>query len=289
MAISEPLADGLDPCHTFMNQALVDSLLQVIREADVLHRPAVGFCIVGFLSRLNERHFKRFVPTLYNQDFLELPGLTYIYASNINGNYLARKQILIYLNFPVFVSRLCKAIDDDHVPNIPLMYQGSEVTSVLPIPIGSDTAVPSFTRIPFHDFMVLPPPLTSDAGASFATCHIPIMTSAEFILEGEWTGFYSLGVQEGCTFDAPMCHIQFAKSKPIPSRGRLYLTARGVDSVGMFSLDGFVSQRTGEIDMHKRYDLGFAWAWSALMTPFGIVGNWGDKHHGGWLWLWKTN
>jgi len=69
------------------------------------------------------------------------------------------------------------------------------------------------------------------------------------------------------------------------------LSAQGAaDGIGNFDLTGEINQQSGMITMEKRYNDNTSWRWTAVMTPFGIVGHWGRAGRvGGWLWLWKAS
>ncbi|KAF2498932.1 hypothetical protein BU16DRAFT_524952 [Lophium mytilinum] len=73
----------------------------------------------------------------------------------------------------------------------------------------------------------------------------------------------------------------------------------GVDSVGGFTLLGSLRETDdGRVLLHlaKTYTTvhgghaGHSWEWRAWVTPFGIVGAWGNLNTDvfqGYLWLWK--
>ncbi|KAF3930025.1 hypothetical protein ABW19_dt0201189 [Dactylella cylindrospora] len=69
------------------------------------------------------------------------------------------------------------------------------------------------------------------------------------------------------------------------------ITASGKDGYGGFKLYGRIYQNTGKVLFKKVYSQGsqpgVEWAWLAFMTPFGIVGRWGGRGYGGYVWLWK--
>lgn len=135
--------------------------------------------------------------------------------------------------------------------------------------------------------------------------HLPVMTTKEFIEEGEWTGYYSHGVDHNnlTFFDAPMHNIKLCvdgmtnRTSETPTNGRLSndntdieVFGEGIDSVGNFTIAGTISGN-GVVALRKTYQAGFWWSWNARMTPWGIMGYWGslstDRH--GWVWLWKRD
>lgn len=153
---------------------------------------------------------------------------------------------------------------------------------------------PTTLNIPFHSFMDLPLPFSPNANEAFATCHLRTMTSTEFLQDGEWAGYYcfnGLRNQENVHFDPPMTGIRFVACEHDTEPKRLFLVAAGIDSVGSFHLQGDIDSETGKVMIMKQYSNGdhWSWAWHCLMTPFGIVGSWGSREWGGWLWLWKTD
>jgi hypothetical protein len=150
--------------------------------------------------------------------------------------------------------------------------------------------MPPFTHdIPFPSFMNLAPPFSPDAAARLSTCHLSTMTSPEFLEDGEWAGYYCFFPRANTIhFDPPMSGIRFSTSRAAADPRRLSLASDGVDGVGPFHLSGEVDPETRSIVMTKRYH-GFGWNWYCVMTPYGIVGSWGEEFWGGWLWLWKTS
>jgi hypothetical protein len=136
---------------------------------------------------------------------------------------------------------------------------------------------PSPYRIPFPGIFENPVPFTNLGLKS----HLPVMTSASFLEDAEWVGYYTHNMDFRYTlFDPPMYGIRFTSS----STG---FQASGLDNVGKFTLDGTVASG-GTVRMRKTYAQGFWWEWNAQMTPFGIVGTWGRSNapHG-YVWLWK--
>lgn len=162
------------------------------------------------------------------------------------------------------------------------------------IPSGEmlSIAVPTSTSIPFHLMMDVPLPFSPGAEMELASCHLAKMTTAGFLEDGEWAGFYSTsyGARGGpANFDPPMHGIRFATTTNSDSSATIDLHATGEDGVGTFSLDGKLLPVTGQMTFTKRYFGGFPkWDWACLMTPVGIVGSWGPNGYGGWIWLWKT-
>ncbi|EWC47822.1 hypothetical protein DRE_03022 [Drechslerella stenobrocha 248] len=155
-------------------------------------------------------------------------------------------------------------------------------------------APPSGYDIPFTRFMQLPAP-GADA-AEFVWCHLDTMTSKEFIEEGQWIGMYTYGTM--ARMDPLMVDIKFRVVDP-PAGGQegnaqvLDVAASGIDGLNEFALYGKIYRATGKVVLTKAYlrdgENTLKWNWIAFMTPFGIVGGWGDPRWGGGIWLWKED
>ncbi|KAK6330762.1 hypothetical protein TWF718_002962 [Orbilia javanica] len=69
--------------------------------------------------------------------------------------------------------------------------------------------------------------------------------------------------------------------------------ATAKDGLGNFVLWGKFYPQTGKVHLTKVYyqglESGTMWNWTAFMTPFGIVGRWGHRNFGGYIWLWKED
>lgn len=82
-----------------------------------------------------------------------------------------------------------------------------------------------------------------------------------------------------------------ASSSPPPSK--LTLEAQGgKDGVtGEFDFFGTVSINTGHVSLRKAYKGAHYWEYEGVMTPVGIVGEWGREGTGynGYFWLWKRS
>ena len=168
-------------------------------------------------------------------------------------------------------------------------------------PITTASQLPTWQDIPFHTFMQLPKMFGPNAAKDFALCHLAKMTTSEFLADGEWRGFYSVP-NSTAKYDPPMHGIKFSAKDLSPAgpieriAGPVELIAMdGRDGVGAFSLVGTVSKSNGWVDLRKEYKNlagttggSLSWNWYGVMTPFGIVCNWGAPGWGGWVWLWKA-
>ncbi|KAG0646359.1 hypothetical protein D0Z07_8118 [Hyphodiscus hymeniophilus] len=152
-----------------------------------------------------------------------------------------------------------------------------------PLVLG-ETPLPSPSRIPFWDLLGEPMPFSNFSGIG----HLPVMTSRSFLESGEWVGYYDYSMNlRRARWDPHMKGIRFAAA---PEFGRWAFKASGSDGVGDFTLEGTVVMN-GEIEMKKiyiNYPGQLSWDWKASMTPFGIVGTWGQRlQQHGYFWLWK--
>lgn len=152
-------------------------------------------------------------------------------------------------------------------------------------------------QMDFQDFMAIPSPRGSCA-MSFTTCHLPTMTSPEFLC-GRWRGYYTdqraflrRRGRQG-TFDPAMCNVRIVAKAPQQLLGVsacIDRSSRGTDAHGEFALNGQVLG-DGSISLVKSYIvMGWSWIWTGRVTPFGWVGTWGSPlTTGGYFWLWKED
>ena len=160
--------------------------------------------------------------------------------------------------------------------------------------VGRIVPAPTAFDIPFHTMMDLPPPFDSKAAEKFASSHLARMATPEFIEDGEWVGYYSAfagRITKPPKFDPPMHSVRFSalRSSTLPNE-TLSLTGEGKDGVGPFHLCGSLSVATGCLRMDKKYqNAPIHWVWRGILTPYGIVANWGYSNGGGWVWLWKAS
>ena len=143
--------------------------------------------------------------------------------------------------------------------------------------------------VPFTAFMDLEPPFSPDSVDKFSTCHIQKMVNATFLEDGEWVGYYSI-FGPPMMVDPPMTGIYFETIPEDHEYSHLSLEsfrvhARGTDSIGDFTLSGWMEKQTGNFEITKQYIGSHSWSWTGLMTPFGLVGMWGESAD--WFWLWK--
>ena len=152
----------------------------------------------------------------------------------------------------------------------------------------------------FHQSSILPSPFSRLHLEEISTCHLRTMTCKQYLENGEWVGVYTLSHRSRypIEFDPPMQGIRFTAT--VSEDGGscdVALHAEGSDGVGQFDLSGDLTSATGKILMIKQYVSVFPghgvlarWVWSLYMSPFGMVGSWGDDHIGGvggLVYLWK--
>lgn len=182
------------------------------------------------------------------------------------------------------------------------LIQASAVLPLLLIAIATSSHalrqrfLPIPANIPFAKFMDIPNVFRNSAEL-FTTCHYQAMTTPEF-LSGRWLGYYSdhrwFGINRMVRIDPPMQCIQvFAYEPTEEARTRLRIKAvidretRGYDACGDFRLSGRVRE-DGLVSVAKQYlGSGDSWTWTGRITPFGIIGVWGDHSFGGYFWIFK--
>lgn len=145
---------------------------------------------------------------------------------------------------------------------------------------------PTSNSIPFSSMMDLPLPFSPTATIDLPSCHMAKMTTAEFIEDGEWAGYYCTTSQLHSYqyFQTPLYGVRFVATGEGDSASTLNLQGTGNDGTGVFDLDGTFFQETGQIVLTKEYVGGQVWTLVGIMTPMGIVGSWGSSDYGGWLW-----
>jgi hypothetical protein len=161
---------------------------------------------------------------------------------------------------------------------------------------GAELPVPS--KIPFHSFMDIESIFDAPA-ACFDTCHIRGMTDSDFLSSGPWIGYYTderlHDYSTRTLFDPQMFDIHIVARELSPhdatARGactKIDRQTRGKDSHGDFRLEGRI-YADGSVDIVKTYLVhDNSWVWTGQVTPFGIVGHWGNQwQFGGYFWIWK--
>ena len=197
---------------------------------------------------------------------------------------LMQKRVRALIAVGVFSLFLRKAIESGGIRSPVYVLQQPAVI-----------AVPTPTDVPLHSMLDVPLPFTSGASVEMLSCHLAKMTTVKFLEDGEWAGFYSVpyfpwGVRDDAVyFDPPMHGIRFIATAQCGDPTVISLHGTGEDAIGAFDLEGKITPETGNINLRKTYSGGDpAWDWVCIMTPVGIVGSWGQRAYGGWIWLWKT-
>lgn len=136
------------------------------------------------------------------------------------------------------------------------------------------------------------------------------------IEDEEWYGYYvytlgdSSNSSSGGAQDPAMenIHFKLGSGSPVPSSRsqgsmttsptvtyspKLPLEARGgKDGVsGEFDFIGSINANTGMMNLRKSYRGAHYWDYEGVMTPLGLVGEWGREGTGydGYFWLWKRS
>ncbi|KAF2256156.1 hypothetical protein BU26DRAFT_557631 [Trematosphaeria pertusa] len=158
--------------------------------------------------------------------------------------------------------------------------------------------LPCPSRTLFRSYMDIPL-VYRNTTVEFSYCHTHRMTAPEF-LSGRWMGYYTdqrnLIHSRYAIVDPPMRNINLIArprdrtDRPDPHiRAMVDRETRGVDSHGAFLLYGEIHEN-GKVDVIKSYPAqGWDWMWHGEVTPFGIIGHWGDLsgNFGGYFWIWK--
>lgn len=116
---------------------------------------------------------------------------------------------------------------------------------------------------------------------------LPMIISRSFLEDGEWVGYYNLGMDiMNASIDPPMQRIRF-QTEEVDEHGKIKLKSSGVDRVGGFDLTGWV-RRDGKVRINKDYAPGPQWDWDGMLGPLGIIGSWGTGGRSyGMFWIWK--
>lgn len=134
------------------------------------------------------------------------------------------------------------------------------------------------------------------------------------IEDEEWYGYYvyTLGDNDnpspgGAQQDPAMenIHFKLGSGPPVPGSRSQASTATtmypskvsieahgGKDGVmAEFDFAGSINTSTGMINLRKSYRGAHHWDYEGIMTPLGIVGEWGREGTGfdGYFWLWKRS
>ena len=198
----------------------------------------------------------------------------------------------------------------------PLPWHGPFGNSILPRPPSG---------IPFLNLMRLPAPFPSSEGADEAaltTCHLEAMTTPAFFADDEWVGYqFSSDARRDSAlhqmhFDAREVGKSMAVgitarpgegSRPLPhdrsdAPGSVKLLSHTAFRRSRMILVGTVCRTSGWVHLQKQYSGCVVWHYAGVMTPFGIVGTWGEtitgdegpglwgqKEMKGWFWLFKKS
>jgi hypothetical protein len=153
---------------------------------------------------------------------------------------------------------------------------------------------PVACQIPFSTFMTAPLPFSFSSADIFHNCHLPAMTTPEFIESGEWAGYFcsNTDMRPGGqpAFNVPIQGIRFTtiihKEDSILDLCSITL----FDSATCpFHLEGKLLRDWGKmIFVLCFHTSGTKIPMQAIVTPFGIVASHGYGNLRLWMWLWKT-
>ena len=152
---------------------------------------------------------------------------------------------------------------------------------------------PSVPDVSLHSLTDFPLPLTSMDSAHLDTFHLAEMCSPEYLEDGPWTGIWTTDPHQHLTVERPMPAFYFRVRRHSSAQPDV-VEIRAVlkDRLGFGKIEGSVDRRSGKVPLSmapaEEGTWSSDWHWSCLMTPFGIVGSYGDDLLGGWVWLWKV-
>ena len=189
------------------------------------------------------------------------------------------------------VSLVRDSVPNDYVNNY---WRGSNLSQCEALRTLTDPIIDSAS---LHHVIKFSLPFEDSSALSLSTAHLATMTALDFLEAAEWIGIYTMSFPRETTkpdlpspvrYDPPMQGIYFAAGIDTHQPHVVCVSGTGHDKVGEFNLDGYIHRLNGYVDITKTYSTGRpVWHWHGLMTPFGIVGTWGGRRQGGWVWLWK--
>ncbi|THU80477.1 hypothetical protein K435DRAFT_497378 [Dendrothele bispora CBS 962.96] len=112
----------------------------------------------------------------------------------------------------------------------------------------------------------------------------------EFLVQEEksWIGYDSrpLGSRR-ITFDPVM--TMNLKRTAFSSDTTIVFEGSGVNAIYSFTLQGTIDLRQGTVEARRFYvNSGHSWKLIGFVTPFGLIGRWGEPACGGWWWIWPA-
>lgn len=207
----------------------------------------------------------------------------------------------------VFFESLCGLVEDDASSLHPLDLVMSMILWQVLADLGVERPV---ITLPLMDRMLMarskdsaPPPFMGGE-MDPTTFHVASMSQKAFIEDGDWCGYYSYDtlLMNPPHIDPAMESVKLrlhdTNSSELSSEiinetsssnahSLHSISGNGKDSVGNFRLSGQLFS-DGRMPMTKIYDQGIHWDWDTCVTPWGIMGFWGQSDSTyGWVWLWK--
>ncbi|KAH9955937.1 hypothetical protein BC827DRAFT_824782 [Russula dissimulans] len=100
-----------------------------------------------------------------------------------------------------------------------------------------------------------------------------------------WAGYYT--TLDALRRDPPMfLELLSAEAPRNANPSHVYFRGEGHDGVGTFTIEGSCNTLLGMVDATKVYAT-HSWEWRGVITPFGMVGAWGESGWScGWWWIW---
>jgi len=103
--------------------------------------------------------------------------------------------------------------------------------------------------------------------------------------ETPWLGYYTTQGYPRIYFD-PLMRMTL---KRVITDENVVFEGSGSDGIDTFSLRGRIDLERGTLEAEKAYhNQSLKWKWTGFVTPFGLVGRWGEAAWGGWWWIWPA-
>lgn len=109
--------------------------------------------------------------------------------------------------------------------------------------------------------------------------------------DGEWCGYYTLGVRVSRAIETPIGRVRFEKLREDPAV--MTVRASGLEGRDNITIEGWIRLQDGRVFLELRQPGRRGWDWRGQMTPLGIsglryrpgttVGPWGM------FWIWRQD
>ncbi|KAL8777066.1 MAG: hypothetical protein Q9194_002774 [Teloschistes cf. exilis] len=118
-----------------------------------------------------------------------------------------------------------------------------------------EIVVPTTESINFHHLMDMPPPFATNTLSDFRFCHLTKMISKSYFEDGEWVGFYytTFSRFDPPHFLPPIRNVRFITNFDPARTPSRFLSARGQDATGQFSLQAGLEDESGKIHVNQKH------------------------------------